>query len=127
MKKYDMLKVLENSVKQREERMVYEVFDIGEEDWFKTWEEVRKDYPDPRMLLDKFDLELVVSINLASDSYSEAIALLLLKSGKRYATIRDILEAFFCVFWTRERIKEGILRFNAWLKKEIEEMNFPYG
>jgi len=127
MKRYDMLKVLQASFEPRPVgEKVYEVIGIDEREWFDTFEEVKKNV-DPRELIDRYDSRLLIWVNLASESYSEAIALLLLKNGKRYATVRDIVEAFLCIYLSRQRTKELVKQFNAWLKKEIEDLTFPYG
>jgi hypothetical protein len=76
--------------------------EITREEWDEAKREIREEYENPLEVIKKFNpLKVCSAVDLA-DSYSEAVAFLLLKSDKRYATPKDILEALIAVRAAKE-------------------------
>jgi hypothetical protein len=93
-KTVDMLEVLG----RKQPKYFREAFpEITEEEWKQAEEEIWEEYSNPLEVIIKFDPVKVCSAVDLADTYSEAVAFLLLKSDKRYATPRDIVEALTAV------------------------------
>jgi hypothetical protein len=131
MKKIDMVEVLTSN---RDFKYVYEAFGMTLKEWEQLVREVisEKDYP--MNIINKYPDDKVTVVALFSDSYSEAISLLLLKVGRRYPTPKEIAEAYIAIFVKRRELSEFRKLFDKAekyliekIREEIEGVMVGYG
>jgi hypothetical protein len=122
----DLMKILEKSLTMPR-NTIYEAFDTTKEEWFELVEEIKKEYPNLDELFEKFPIEKVIRVVSNSDTYSEAISILLIKMGKRYVSLKEVVMTHMVIWKVQQEMDEAFSRFTEYLKEREKQIGTIYG